>query len=224
MERKFLDQIGLQYLWNKISLQDYPNNDTLITVLNAIDETKADKTTLEKYLTKEEYIAGESGGSISLDYLLSKEEAAEIYAQVSVLEEYLKKIEAQQTYTTLQQVYPVGSIYLSVQETNPSILFDFGTWQQIKDTFLLAAGDIYSAGSVGGEAEHTLTIDEIPSHNHSFLRHQFDRDDLDNGTDVYGANNKTLPQVNTATDFTGGGLPHNNMPPYLTVYMWQRIE
>ena len=224
MEKKFLDQFGLQYLWNKISLQDYPNNDTLITVLNAIDETKADKITLEKYLTKEEYVAGESGGLIDLSYLLSKKEAAEIYAQASVLEEYLKKIEAQQTYTTLQQVYPIGSIYLSVQETNPSILFGFGTWHQIKDTFLLAAGDIYSAGSVGGEAEHTLTIDEIPSHNHSFLRHQFDRNDLDNGTDVYGASNKTLPQVNAATDFTGGGLPHNNMPPYLTVYMWQRIE
>lgn len=41
--KKFLDKEGIKYLWNLISLQDYPNNETLIAVLNAIDETKADK-------------------------------------------------------------------------------------------------------------------------------------------------------------------------------------
>ena len=42
-EKKFLDQKGLEFLWSKISMEDYPNNETLIAVLNAIDETKADK-------------------------------------------------------------------------------------------------------------------------------------------------------------------------------------
>lgn len=42
-DKKYLDQEGVQYLWSKVSLQDYPNNDTLIAVLNAIDDTKADK-------------------------------------------------------------------------------------------------------------------------------------------------------------------------------------
>jgi hypothetical protein len=42
--KKFLDEQGVQYLWSKISMEDYPNNETLIAVLNAIDETKADKT------------------------------------------------------------------------------------------------------------------------------------------------------------------------------------
>lgn len=41
--KKFLDDKGLQYLWSKIALEDYPNNETLIAVLNAIDETKADR-------------------------------------------------------------------------------------------------------------------------------------------------------------------------------------
>lgn len=40
---KFLDRNGLSYLWQKISMEDYPNNETLIAVLNAIDQTKANK-------------------------------------------------------------------------------------------------------------------------------------------------------------------------------------
>ena len=68
----------------------------------------------------------------------------------------------------LQKVYPVGSIYLSMNSANPSDIFGFGTWEQIKDTFLLAAGDTYSAGSIGGESTHTLTIQEIPSHTHAY--------------------------------------------------------
>ena len=54
-EKKFLDQEGLKVLWNQINLNDYPNNETLMAILNAIDETKADKTILKQYLTKEEY-------------------------------------------------------------------------------------------------------------------------------------------------------------------------
>ena len=46
-EKKFLDQEGVKYLWSKVSLEDYPNNETLIAVLNAIDQTKADKETLD---------------------------------------------------------------------------------------------------------------------------------------------------------------------------------
>ena len=64
-------------------------------------------------------------------------------------------------------IYPVGSIYMSAVNTSPSTLFG-GTWEQIKDTFLLSAGDTYNAGTTGGEAEHTLTTSEMPSHNHSF--------------------------------------------------------
>lgn len=118
----------------------------------------------------------------------------------------------------------VGEIYISTSNENPSVRFG-GTWRQIKDTFLLAAGDAYSLGSVGGEAEHTLTINEIPSHAHTYKRHAFDRNDSDptTGEDVYGANNKTLAAHEGTTDVTGGGQPHNNMPPYLAVSIWERI-
>ena len=63
-------------------------------------------------------------------------------------------------------IYPIGSIYLSVNSTSPQQLFG-GEWEQIKDKFLLSAGDTYSSGSEGGEATHTLTNDEMPAHRHT---------------------------------------------------------
>lgn len=67
----------------------------------------------------------------------------------------------------LEQCYPVGSIYMSVNNVSPATLFGFGTWEQIKDTFLLACGDTYSNADTGGASTVTLTTDQIPSHNHS---------------------------------------------------------
>jgi microcystin-dependent protein len=64
-------------------------------------------------------------------------------------------------------IYPVGSIYMSVNNVNPSTIFG-GTWEQIKDKFLLACGDTYNNGATGGEATHTLNANEIPTHNHSY--------------------------------------------------------
>ena len=83
-------------------------------------------------------------------------------------------------------IYPVGSIYMSTVNVDPGTIFG-GTWEQLKDTFLLGAGDSYTAGDTGGEATHTLTVD------------------------------------NTRIAQTGGGQAHNNMPPYLVVYMWRRL-
>ena len=67
-------------------------------------------------------------------------------------------------------IYPVGSIYMSVNDVNPATLFG-GTWEKIKDAFLLASGDVYSNGATGGEATHTLTKDEMPSHTHTQNSH-----------------------------------------------------
>ena len=67
----------------------------------------------------------------------------------------------------LNLVYPVGSIYWSSNNINPATLFG-GTWAQIKDRFILAAGDSYSNGATGGAATVTLTVSNMPSHSHSF--------------------------------------------------------
>lgn len=67
---------------------------------------------------------------------------------------------------TLDQVYPVGSIYMSVNDVDPATLFG-GTWVRIQDKFLLASGPNYPNGNTGGEARHTLSVDEMPKHNHT---------------------------------------------------------
>ena len=121
--------------------------------------------------------------------------------------------------TIFDMVYPVGSVYVSVNATNPSALFG-GTWEQIKDRFLLSAGDTYKAGATGGEDTHVLTVDEMPRHNHSI-----DNLNASGSTTPYmtvQAQEKKGYGGNVQTFFTGGGQAHNNMPPYIVVYIWQR--
>lgn len=118
----------------------------------------------------------------------------------------------------LNMVYPVGSIYMSVNSTSPATLFG-GTWEQIKDRFLLGAGDSYTAGSTGGEAMHTLTIGEMPPHSHEGKTYSGNNWDKKQWTfkSIYNSAEGSIGSTNT-----GGGQPHNNMPPYLVVYVWKR--
>lgn len=116
-------------------------------------------------------------------------------------------------------VYPVGSIYMTVDSTSPATLFG-GTWEALGGRFLVGADSTYKAGSTGGEAEHTLTIDEMPKHNHSI-----DNYNTAGGTTSFmtvTAQAKTGYGNNVQTWYTGGGKAHNNLPPYLSVYMWKR--
>lgn len=118
----------------------------------------------------------------------------------------------------LNLTHPIGSIYTSTAETDPTTLFG-GTWQRIKDVFLLAAGDTYTAGQTGGNATHTLTEQEIPTHKHATGGYATS---VGSGTNYYAT--VQAPAVYGAgyTGEAGGGQPHNNMPPYLTVYVWER--
>lgn len=136
--------------------------------------------------------------------------------ETATLSEYPAKIAEIKTGADLLEVYPVGAIYLSVNSTNPSTLFG-GTWQRIQDVFLLAAGSTYSAGSTGGEATHTLTVDEIPSHDHSIG--DISKRGVAAGSGVAYCYYKSST---IETSKTGGGAAHNNMPPYLAVYIWKR--
>ena len=122
-------------------------------------------------------------------------------------------------WLTAQGAYPIGAIYLSVNDANPAALFG-GTWERIGGRFLLGADSTYAAGSTGGEAAHTLTADEMPRHNHE--------------VDNLNASGSSTPFMtvqaqdkrgfggNVQTMYAGGGKAHNNMPPYLAVYMWKR--
>lgn len=118
--------------------------------------------------------------------------------------------------------YPIGSIYLSVNSTNPETIFG-GKWEQIKDRFLLACGNTYKNGNIGGSATHKLTVDEMPSHNHQQRVQNSSgyggADGQEAGTGWGGDSHYANWNQNT-----GGGKAHNNMPPYLAVYMWKRVS
>lgn len=178
----------------------------------------------------------------------------------SELQEEIEEKANTLTSNQLNLIYPVGSIYMSVNNSNPGNLFG-GTWEQIKDRFLLAAGTSYNAGTTGGEASHKLTVAEIPSHTHgsktlrgTFVARRYGS--ATPGTDIIGneagsgtsgiASRSVVtwsgthqlvaggPSVNkpSADQITinathehssvGGNGSHNNMPPYLAVYVWKR--
>lgn len=125
----------------------------------------------------------------------------------------------------LDNVYPVGSIYMSVNSTNPTTLFG-GTWEQIQGKFLFGMDSSYPAGSTGGEITHTLTIDEMPEHNHIIYYPNSGGPD-GNANICYPADsgtNMTWCAEMCKTAPTGGGAAHNNMPPYLSVYIWKRTK
>lgn len=122
-------------------------------------------------------------------------------------------------------VYPVGSIYMSINNVSPATLFG-GKWVQIKGRFLLGASDVYKANTTGGEATHALTTDEMPEHRHSIY--------YPNSGGPYGdaaisypegsGTDKTWEAEMCKTQSAGGSAAHNNMPPYLVVYMWRRLS
>ena len=123
----------------------------------------------------------------------------------------------------VDKIYPIGSIYLSVNNTSPSILFG-GEWEQIKDRFLLACGDSYKSGQTGGEATHILSINELPSHEHPYVTVSSIQFDLNNYNMASGFNVQNEGTGIAYTNAVGGNRPHNNMPPYLAVYIWKRIK
>lgn len=140
----------------------------------------------------------------------------------------------------LDNVYPVGSIYMNVNNTNPGTLFG-GTWEQIQGKFLLGMSSSYPAGSQGGEATHTLTASEIPFHNHDIgqegntskiLPTEFAVNDsskseyvttLQGGASGYYKSSVAWGgKIATRNQTSPYGQAHNNMPPYLSVYIWKR--
>lgn len=116
------------------------------------------------------------------------------------------------------RAHPVGSYYWSSDSTNPSQLFG-GTWEQVTDTFILAAGTTYPAGSSGGEATHTLTSAEMPAHRHALDVRYNDGSGSAYVIDVVGP---TKHGLTYRTETIGASQPHNNMPPYIVAYCWRR--
>lgn len=127
------------------------------------------------------------------------------------------------TNFVLDNVYPVGAVYMSMNSTNPRTLFG-GTWEQVQGKFLLGVSNAYPAGSSGGESEHTLTRDEIPDHAHSF---KYTGQAVTTGVNairLYEAAPNQYNAYSGGQSSNCGGQAHNNMPPYLAVYIWYRTN
>lgn len=132
------------------------------------------------------------------------------------------------TATLVDLFYPIGSIYMSTDTTNPQSRFTGTYWLPIYNRFLLGAGDTYKAGTMGGEATHTLTRSEIPNHYHDeYLGNDGGPDSAPSGysgwPNIAYTSKKTWWATGSKTSPAGGDGAHNNMPPYLAVYMWRRV-
>ena len=144
----------------------------------------------------------------------------------------------------VDMIYPVGSIYMSVNNVNPQYLFG-GTWEQIEDRFLLASGSTYSAGSTGGSANavvvshnhtqashtHTTTRNYVGINGNCNWAYASTRQAASSGSTYFPYSDKNtdgITEPNTMTTVTptinsqGESGTGKNMPPYLTVYMWKR--
>lgn len=145
--------------------------------------------------------------------------------------------------TILNTLYPVGSIYIGTMATCPLEAAGIGTWEKIEDKFLLGSSSTYTLNSTGGEATHTLSINEMPYHGHqirvwnnagttasAYYYNGNTKVTVSNGLRMSGswqsssfvAAQSGVGDQAGGTDRVGGGAAHNNMPPYLSVNIWRR--
>ena len=119
--------------------------------------------------------------------------------------------------------FPIG--YGGFFQIDPNSIYAGTTWKQKKDVFILAAGDTYPAGSTGGEARHTLTVDEMPAHSHGVKTNSNEGDTEWQIRDLKCSRTaESLPFQwgGRSISITGGSQPHNNMPPYFAMPFWIR--
>ena len=165
------------------------------------------------------------------DTVGSQQNAADLYYSKNEIDNIIEQF--------FNRIYPVGSIYMSVNNVSPGTLFG-GTWQKIENQFLLASGSSYSLGSTGGAATVTLAQSQIPNYtiaNLPAIVSENHRNWNNNGladaslgsptTSKKGiGNNGNWISSGTQWGWTiktnGGGQAHNNMPPYLVVNVWKR--
>ena len=130
------------------------------------------------------------------------------------------------TATTLQAVYPVGSIYINAAvTTNPGTLLGFGTWVSFGTGKVIVGydasdSDFDALQETGGSKTHTLTTAELPSHTHTVSIPSSENGGSSNDHALFP--DGTSSGETFTSGATGGGGAHNNVQPYIVAYMWRR--
>ncbi len=129
-------------------------------------------------------------------------------------------------YTNIfERIYPIGSIYTNASDdTNPADLLGFGTWAAFGAGKVMVGidsedDDFNTAEKTGGAKTHTLSIGEMPAHNHRLKRGNYGDVRVEEIAYSDGSNSAWN---DSGIENTGGGGAHNNLQPYITVYMWKR--
>lgn len=198
-----------------------------ITIQNHIDDEMNART--EDIENVNNSITTETNARISADNAINQKLTQETAELTSKIDNNTSQITTLHNMLLVywKTLYPIGSIYISTNKTfNPNTAFG-GKWLKTAEgRCLIGANDIYPIGSTGGEAKHTLTNDEIPSHSHGIngADSRSGSITLDTATFSYLDKGQTTSYTSgiLATNLTGGGNAHNNMQPYLAVYMWER--
>ena len=135
--------------------------------------------------------------------------------------ENLNKMQAE----LLNAIFPIGSTYITQDNTNPSEILKFGTWERLKGKVCLGLDeddeDLNEVGKTGGEKTHTLTIEEMPEHNHKL---SFTSAGTGSGEGIpWSGSTNFVGADETGCYPAGEGQSHNNLQPYEIVgYMWIR--
>ena len=127
-------------------------------------------------------------------------------------------------------IYPVGSIYINAGvSTSPATLMGFGTWSRYGEGRVLVSQSVSDTefdtlGETGGSKTHTLSVSELPSHTHTHTvkTGRSFSSSIGNAPVVQGSDNTILSTSDETTSSTGSGSAHNNLQPYIVVYMWRR--
>lgn len=127
----------------------------------------------------------------------------------------------------LLAAHPVGSIYQTISLENPAVTFGGGTWERIENRFIMGASDTYPAGSTGGEAKVAITVEQMPRHKHDWIgvmnKRKGEIDYSDYAPDISEDHLASSYNSKAGVQYAGEGKPHNNIPPYYSVYIWRRV-
>jgi hypothetical protein len=205
---------------------------TIRTAVNSKADTNGDSG--EDFAINNATVAGNTtiGGTLAVtgDTTAPTQSASDNSTKVATTAYVTTAVAAVSKAVINGHAYPVGSIYTSVVATNPATLLGVGTWAAFgagKVMVGIDSGDtdFDTAEETGGAKTHTLTTNEIPAHKH------YQENSGGSSTVTWApfqpAGNSRYSDgggqdTSRAVGNTGGGAAHNNIQPYIVVYMWKR--